>query len=167
MASVEKYTHEAVQAMIRHNGRDVENPSNKDIDPERTKLNYSFPLEHGGLTDKEYFEQLVGSKYLYGRGTQREKDAIMAFGWIVTLPEELKGNPEKEKAFFEGAFNFISERYGKKNVINNYIHYDEGGSPHLHVLVCAVTKLDHDQVQYKTVKTPNAVRLEAGRYEYE
>ena len=167
MASVEKYTYDAVLAMIRHNGREVDNPSNKDIDPERTKLNYSFPLNHGGLTDKEYYEELVGSKYLYGRGTQREKEAIMAFGWIVTLPEELKGYPEKEKTFFEGAFTFICDRYGKENVINNYVHYDEGGFPHLHVLVCPVTKLDHDQVQFKTVKTTKAVRLESGRYEYE
>ena len=103
---------------------------------------------------------------MYGRGSQREKDAITGCGWIVTLPSELYGNPEKEKAFFRGVFNFISDRYGRENIINNSIHYDEGGLPHIHVIFSPITKLDHDMVQYKTKRTKQAVKLESGRWEY-
>lgn len=166
MASTMKFTHAAMSDQNGHVDREHDQPSNKQIDPKRTHLNYSFPMDHGDLKPFEYYKQLVGEKYLYGRGTRREKEAITGFGWIVTLPKELEGNPEKERAFFEGAYNFIADRYGRENVINNSVHYDEGGLPHLHVIVCPVTRLDHDVVQYKTKRTKQAVKLASGRYEY-
>lgn len=166
MASSEKFTDDAMCNMLRHNNRATANSSNKDIDPERTKFNYSFPMDHGDLSDHKYYKQLVGKNYLYGRGSKREKDAVTGCGWVVTLPQEIQGYPDKEKAFFQGAFDFISERYGKENIINNAVHYDESGAPHIHVVFCPVTNLDHDIVQHKTIKTTKAVKLESGRYEY-
>ncbi len=166
MASLEKFTDDAMCNMLRHNDRSIENNSNPDIDATRSELNYSFPLNHNGLTDYEYYKKLIGEKYLYGRGSAREKDAITGCGWVVTLPQELNGFPDKEEAFFNGIFDFVSERYGKENIINNAIHYDEAGLPHIHVVFCPVTKLDHDVVQHKTVKTTTAIKLESGRYEY-
>lgn len=166
MASCDKFTTDAVRAEIGHNNREHINPSNKDIDSDRTELNYSFPLNHGGLTDYQYYKKIVGESYLYGRGSSREKEAITACGWVVTLPQELQGNPAKEEAFFRGTFDFISERYGRENIINNCVHYDELGSPHIHVLFSPITQLNHDVVQYKTVKTSQATKLESGRYEY-
>lgn len=169
MAGVAKFTDEAVSSMIRHNQRLVENPSNPDIcskDDPRSKLNYSIPLDHGGLTDYEYYKQLIDKSYLYGRGSAREKDAITACGWVVTLPKEITGDREKEKAFFQGVFDFCANRYGKENIISNSIHYDEGGQPHIHIIFSPITKLDHKQVQFKTQKQKIAVKLESGRYEY-
>ena len=78
----------------------------------------------------------------------------------------LYGNLEKENKFFQGTFNFIADRYGEDNIINNAVHRDEAGLPHLHVLFCPVTTLDHDVIQYKTIRTTNAARLASGRYEY-
>lgn len=166
MASTIKFSHDAMRAQNGHIDREHGEPKNKEIDPERTKLNYSFPMEHAGLKPFQYYKKLIGEKYLYGRGTKREKDAVTGFGWIVTLPSELAGSQQKERAFFEGVFNFIAEPYGRENVINNSVHYDEGGLPHIHVIVCPVTKLDHDVVQYKTRRTKQAVKLASGRYEY-
>ncbi len=167
MASVDKFTDEAMDNMLAHNNRKVANPTNKDIDKERSKLNYTFELNHGGLSEYEYYKKLLNEKYLYGRGTKREKEAITGCGWIVTLPQEIYGYPDKEKAFFKAVFDFICGRYGKENVINSVVHYDEAGLPHIHTIFCPVTKLDHDIVQHKTVKTSKAVKLESGRYEYE
>lgn len=166
MASVDKFTSIAVSNMLRHNSREIENSSNPDIDPERSHLNYSFPLDHGGLTDYQYYKKIVGENYLYGRGTVREKDSITACGWVITLPQELSGFPEKEKTFFGGVLDFISHRYGRENIISNHVHYDEAGQPHIHVIFSPVTNLDHAQVQLKTVKTKTAVKLDSGRYEY-
>lgn len=166
MASEEKFTHDAMCAQNGHVDREHANPSNTDIDPERTHLNYSFPMEHDGLKPFDYYKKLIDEKYLYGRGSKREKDAITGCGWVVTLPKELYGDAEKERAFFQGTFDFIAERYGRENIINNAVHYDEAGLPHIHVIFSPVTKLDHDVVQYKTVKTTQAVKLESGRYEY-
>ncbi|MGN0408899.1 MAG: plasmid recombination protein [Candidatus Fimousia sp.] len=166
MASIDKFTHDAMSNMLRHNDRKTINPGNKDIDRERSALNYSFPLDYGGLTGYEYYKRLVDEKYLYGRGSAREKCAVTGCGWVVTLPKEIHGYPEKEKAFFKGVFDFISTRYGKENIINNAVHYDEAGLPHIHVIFSPVTKLNHDVVQYKTVKTTQAIKLASGRYEY-
>ena len=88
MASTMKFTHAAMSDQNGHVDREHDQPSNKQIDPKRTHLNYSFPMDHGDLKPFEYYKQLVGEKYLYGRGTRREKEAITGFGWIVTLPKE-------------------------------------------------------------------------------
>ncbi|OON84765.1 hypothetical protein BXO88_15715 [Oribacterium sp. C9] len=166
MASEEKFTDDAMCNMLRHNNRTILNHSNKDIDPARSVLNYSFTMDHGGLSDYKYYKQLVGENYLYGRGSKREKDAVTGCGWVITAPKEIVGDPVKERAFFQACFDFVSNRYGSQNIINNVVHYDEGGSPHIHIVFCPVTTLNHDKVRYKTINTKNAVRLESGRYEY-
>lgn len=167
MASTKKFTHDAMSAQNGHIERKHESPRNLDIDPERTHLNYSFPM----ICDNhqkpfEYYKTRVGEVYMYGRGTKREKEAVTGCGWIVTLPQELNGSPEKEKAFFQGVYDFISNRYGEENIINNCVHYDEGGLPHIHVIFSPITTLNPNMVQYKTRRTKQAVKLPSGRYEY-
>ena len=166
MASSMKFTHDAICNQNGHIDREHDNPSNAEIDPERTHLNYSFPMTYDGKRPFEYYKQRVGEVYMYGRGTKREKEAITGCGWIVTLPKELYGDPVKERAFFQGCYDFIADRYGRENIINNAVHYDEGGLPHIHVIFSPVTKLDHDMVQFKTKRTTQAVKLESGRWEY-
>lgn len=152
--------------IFRHNNRNTLEPSNIDIDPERTKDNYSFEMDHGGLSDYAYYKKRVDACYLYGRGTKREKNAITGFGIVTTLPRELRGHPDKEKEFFKGVYDFYCERYGAENVINNAVHYDEAGLPHLHLIIIPVTSIDHDVIRYKTRLTKETKRLDCGRYEF-
>ncbi len=167
LASVDKYTNEVVSILLRHNERSVIHHSNADIDPERSKLNYSFEMQHGSLSDYEYYRNLIDEKYIYGRGTAREKETVTCCSWIITAPQEIVGNGEKERTFFEGCFDFVSNRYGRSNIINNTVHYDEAGSPHIHIMFCPVTGIDHEKVHFKTVKTTKTVRLNSGRVEFE
>lgn len=166
MASVTKLTHAAICNQNGHIDREHANPKNTDIDPERTHLNYSFPMLHDGTRPFEYYKQRIGEVYLYGRGSHRESKSITGCSWVVSLPKELYGDAAKEKAFFQGTYDFISERYGKENVINNAVHYDEAGLPHIHVLFSPVTRLDHEIARYKTKRTQHAEKIESGRYEY-
>lgn len=166
MASTKKFTDDAVCNMLRHNGRQIIENSNPDIDSSKSVRNYSFLMDHGELTDYEYYQKIKAEKYLYGRGTSREKSAVTAAGWVVTCPKEILGDAEKEKAFFRGVYHFVSIRYGSENIINNAVHYDEGGSPHIHIIFVPTTKLDHDQVHFKTQKTKMVTKTETGRYEY-
>lgn len=85
---------------------------------------------------------------------------------MVTAPKEICGDRDKEQAFFKGVYDFVLNRYGSENIINNSVHYDEAGEPHIHIIFCPVTNLDHDRVQFITIKTKEAVRLESGRYEF-
>lgn len=166
MSSVTKFTNSAMCDQIRHNCREISNSRNKEIDPDRSHLNYKFQMSHGNVSDYKYYKDLLDRTYLYGMGTSREEKAVTGCGWVVTLPHEIYGDPEKEKAFFSGAYQFISDRYGAENIINNAVHYDEEGLPHLHVIFCPVTDLDHDIIHYKTHRTKQAVKLDSGRYEY-
>lgn len=167
MASVQKFTNEAMDKMLRHNDRAIGNSANTDIDPCKSSLNYSFPLNHGPLSDYAYYQKLLDTSYLYGRGSTREKRSITGCGWIVTLPRELFGQAEQEKAFFRGVFDFVFDRYGSENIINNAVHYDEAGLPHIHIVFCPITVLDHDVVHYKTQKTTQVKKLDSGRYEFQ
>lgn len=178
MAEVEKHTSEAMVMIMKHNERELKNDANKDILKERSHLNYSVPLDHGGLTDRQYFKKIVDDSYLYGRGSSREAEAVTSFSWVITLPKEVSDytvidktvtgylNPSEEKAFFEGAVKFVSDRYGAENLLHNKIHYDEAGQPHIHIYVVPRKELDHDLVHYKTVKTKEAIQTDTGRWEF-
>lgn len=166
MASTKKFTHDAMCDQNGHVDREHANPSNTDIDRDKTHLNYSFPMKHDGIRPFDYYKQRVSEVYLYGRGTRRENKAVTGCGWIVTLPKEILGYPEKEKAFFKGCYDFISNRYGAENIINNAVHYDEAGLPHIHIIFSPIIKLDHNMVQFKTKQTKQVVKLKSGRYEF-
>ena len=178
MAEVEKHTTDAMIMIMKHNERELKNDSNKDIIQERSHLNYSIPLDHGGLTDRAYFKKIVNDSYLYGRGSSREADAVTSFSWVITLPKEISDytaidktvtgylNPKEERQFFDGAVRFVSDRYGAENVVHNKIHYDEAGQPHIHIYVVPRKELDHGLVHYKTQKTKEAIQTNTGRWEY-
>lgn len=119
MASSEKFTDGAVCNQIRHCNREIENDRNKDIDPNRTHLNYSLTPKRD-MTEFEYYKHRKSELYCYNRA-----DVKTMVGWIVTAPKELK-TKEEEKAFFESTYKFLENRYGKENVISATVHYDEG-----------------------------------------
>ena len=119
MASVEKFTDAAVTNQLRHNAREIINNSNKDIDRTRTHLNYTLTPERS-LSPRSYYTARKQELYVYGR-----KDVKTMAGWIVTAPKELT-TPEEEHAFFLSTYNFLENRYGRENVIQATVHYDEG-----------------------------------------
>lgn len=164
MANVQKYTDNQIYSILRHNGRTNHNYSNQEIDPSRTHLNYSIPIDHNGLSPTEYYKKVLDESYIYGRGSSREKKAITAASWIITLPKELLGNAQKEHDFFSAVTSFLQERY--TYIISADCHYDESRMPHLHATFLPITDLDHERVHYRTQKTKEAIRLESGRYEY-
>lgn len=119
MASVEKFTDAAVTNQLRHNAREIITNSNKDIDKARTHLNYSLTPERS-LSPRAYYTTRKQELYVYGR-----KDVKTMAGWIVTAPKELT-TPEEEHEFFISTYNFLENRYGKENVVQAVVHYDEG-----------------------------------------
>ena len=119
MASVEKFTDAAVTNQLRHNAREIITNSNKDIDKARTHLNYSLTPERS-LSPRAYYAARKKELYVYGR-----KDVKTMAGWIITAPKELSSKQE-EQTFFQSVYNFLENRYGKENVIQATVHYDEG-----------------------------------------
>ena len=179
MGDADKHTTQAMNMIMKHNERELKNDSNKDIIKERSKLNYSIKMDHGGLTDRKYFKRILDDSYLYGRGSRREADAITAFSWVITLPKEISDysavdktvtdylHPKEERQFFNGVLSFVSERYGTENIVHNKVHYDEAGQPHIHVYIVPRKELDHNLVHYKTKIIRREIKTASGRYEYD
>lgn len=119
MASVQKFTNSAVTNQLRHNAREIINNSNSDIDKTRTHLNYSLTPERS-ISPQEYYKIRKKELYVYGRS-----DVKTMAGWIVTTPKELNTS-EDQRAFFLSTYKFLENRYGKENVIQAVVHYDEG-----------------------------------------
>lgn len=124
MASVTKFTQHAVRNQLRHNAREIERPSNPDIDPERWRSNYALTPERG-MSDYDYYKERKAQLYCYGRD-----DVKVMAGWVVTAPKDLA--EEQEEDFFRVTYDFLEQRYGKENVIQAVVHGDESGRPHLH-----------------------------------
>lgn len=130
MASVEKYTKTAVVNELRHNNRAIKNSSNPDIDRSLSFLNYSLTPDRE-MTEYDYFKQRKSELYCYNRA-----DVVVLAGWVITAPKDL---PQTEhKAFFQSSFQFLSNRYGQKNIVQATVHNDESGQPHLHCLFIPV-----------------------------
>lgn len=72
MAELEKFTDSSIVMLLKHDERKLKNDSNKEIDSSRSGLNYSIPCNTTGLSDLDYYKQLLGNSYLYGRGSKRE-----------------------------------------------------------------------------------------------
>ena len=162
--------------LLKHDLRKLKNDSNADIDPQWSNLNYTLPCNTAGLTDLQYYKKIVEKAYIYGRGSQREADAVTCCSWVVTLPKEisdygtiskerpLRINPEKETAFFQGVYDFIQDRYA--TCFHAVIHYDEAGQPHGHFFLVPRVAIDHELIRNKTQKTHIAEKLPSGRWQY-
>lgn len=166
MAAIAKMQDSFLDKAIHHNNRTLYGEHPKHIHPEKTPLNFSFPMQHKGMDDHQYYDFIKGTSYIYGRGTKREEKAVCGVGMIVTADCDLETQEEKI-AMLHGCFDFISERYGPESILNNQVHFDEDGEIHVHAIIAPITKIDHDKIHYKIDrKKKTAVRTESGRYEY-
>lgn len=125
VAHKEKYTKGAVGHMFAHYERSKYVPSLKS--PVNTELNYNLaeidqPMEQLDFLHKRLSEVKV----------HKRKDINVMVDWIITIPQSLNDKSLKDKErFFEEAYKFLNDRYGKENVISAYVHMDEV-TPHMH-----------------------------------
>lgn len=148
MANVQKFAKGNVTGLSIHLDRKTLNHSNKEIDTEKSHLNYDL-CEKDGDTLSRMNERLSEVHCL------NRKDVKVCADWVVTLPENLKGVPENEqREFFEKTYEFLSERYGgEKNVLSANVHNDET-TPHMHFAFMPVVwdeKKQREKVSAKEV----------------
>lgn len=125
MANYAKFKADAIRYIDMHNGRlenDGRNHSNKDIDNSKTHLNYNIAEQDQPLRATDFIKKRLSEIKVH------KSCQTVAIGQIVTLPKDFEGD---EKAFFQHAYDFMCDRYGKENVISAWVHYDET-QPHLH-----------------------------------
>ena len=107
--------------------------SNEDIDPERTHLNYHL-VKPDGMYRPKVLERIENV------GAKRRKDSVVMQDVLITAtPEWIDAMSYPEQVeYFNHAFDFIKERYGKENIISAVVHMDEA-HPHMHLVFVPIT----------------------------
>ena len=143
MPHVEKYTQAKVGLIIAHDLR-AKNTEFRSADPKLESKNIYYVNNGEELVQirddnkkmltaaRKYQEQL-----LQNTPHAKRKDLVVLGEWIVNCPKDI---PEKDQIkFLESAMQFVSERYGTKNIVSAAIHCDEPNAmPHLHITVVPV-----------------------------
>lgn len=131
----------------RHNERIFENHSNKDIDPEKTHLNYELTDRDRSIPYDRQIKQYINDNKISKRALR--KDAVLCNEWIITSDKAFFENmsPDQIKNFFETAKNFFAERYGNSNIAYAMVHLDES-TPHMHL---GLVPMQNDKLSSKSL----------------
>lgn len=148
MAHVKKFTRANMKGLSIHLDRKTLNHSNKDIDVERSYLNYDLCQKDGDTLSR--LQERLSEVHCLNR-----EDVKVCCSWAVTLPETLKDDSENaQREFFEKTYEFLSKRYGgEKNVVSAQVHNDET-TPHMHFAFIPVVddkKKQREKVSAKEV----------------
>lgn len=107
--------------------------SNEDIDPERTHLNYHL-VEPEGKYKEKALERIKEV------GANRRKDSVVMQDVLITAsPDWIDAKSYEEQVeYFDHAFDFIANRYGRENILSAVVHMDEA-HPHMHLVFVPIT----------------------------
>lgn len=149
MAHIAKYKATSVGHMLAHYRRDASSLGRENIDPTRTKDNYTLGLddrdgkvgamdgiEPNWATVEGRIEGVNKAAKAAGKRAVR-KDAVVMADVVVTLPENVRKGDEYK--FFGYTYWFLIQKLGKENMMGGFVHRDEvrkDGSPvrdHMHV----------------------------------
>ena len=132
----EKLTRDEAKGRYVHNERKTRGHTNKDIDPERTHLNYYFKKNE--LSYIKEFDKLRKEKDLKGH---IKSNSIILCEMIFTSDKEFFDNigEQETKRYFEESYKFVSnyKNLGEENIISAVVHLDEG-TPHMHLVFIPV-----------------------------
>ena len=132
----QKYKRENLKGIFRHNERKNENYSNKNIDKEKSHLNYS--LKDPKYSYEKEFERIRKEYNLKG---QIKTVSNIACEYIITSDNEFFNRiGEKEtRRFFETAYKFVCEykNLEEQYILSAKVHNDED-TPHLHLVFLPV-----------------------------
>jgi hypothetical protein len=128
MAHLAKYTFSSAQMLFHHNLRHKDRKGEyvayggSKIDTTKTHLNYRLDPN----TDpNEFITQRLSEIKV-----QKRADVKVYCSWVLTVPQNLP--TEKHREFFESAYRFFCQDYGKENIVMASVHLDET-TPHMHL----------------------------------
>ena len=131
-----KYKSKNLRGIYRHNERKNTNYSNKNIEKERSHLNYS--LKSPKYSYEKEFERIRKEYNLKG---QIKKVSNIACEYIITSDKDFfeKIGEDETKRFFETSYQFVTEykNLGEQYILSAKIHMDEE-TPHMHLVYIPV-----------------------------
>lgn len=123
-----------VAATDRHNERKKSSyQSNPNIDMERSQNNIHFIKPNGTYT-------AVYKRMLTRSGCKARKDSTVVVETLITSSRPFLSGllPEEVTQYFNHAFDFMTQKIGKENIISAVVHMDET-TPHMHLSFCPIT----------------------------
>jgi hypothetical protein len=132
----EKLTRDEAKGRYVHNERKTRGHTNKNINPERTHLNYYFKKNE--LSYIKEFDKLRKEKDLKGH---IKSNSIIMCEMLFTSDKEFFDNIGKKetKRYFEESYKFVCnyKNLGEGNILSAVVHLDEG-VPHMHLIFTPV-----------------------------
>ena len=135
MAHIAKYKAASCGHMLAHYRRDASSLGRENIDPTRTKDNYTLGLddrdgkvralngiEPNWATVEGRIEGVNEAAKAAGKRAVR-KDAVVMADVVVTLPENVRKGDEGK--FFGYTYWFLLQKLGKENMMGGFVHRDE------------------------------------------
>ncbi|MEK4444362.1 MobV family relaxase [Niallia sp. FSL K6-0077] len=146
VARMQKMKSQNLGGIQRHNQREFENHSNKEIDVSRSHLNFDL-FNHENIDYRDRIMNIIEEQKEGSRAIR--KDAVLVNEWIITSDKKFfEGlDQEQTKKFFTTAAEFFEERYGKQNIAYGQVHLDET-TPHMHL---GVVPMREGKLQAKNV----------------
>lgn len=129
LAHAMKHTRAACGHMFKHYERAQDENGeyikfgNQDIDTAFSGSNYNLAPDRD-ISQGDFVRQRCSEVRM-----QNRKDVNVMCSWVVTVPKDLPNDDTHR--FFGASYAFLSERYGKENVVSAYVHMDET-TPHMH-----------------------------------
>ena len=132
VARMTKYKSGNLGGAYRHNERIFKQHSNKDIDIERSHLNYELTDRDRSMSYEKQIKNYIDENKISKRAIR--KDAVLCDEWIITSDKDFfaKLTPEETRRFFETSKNYFAENYGLENIAYASVHLDEN-TPHMHM----------------------------------
>ena len=127
-----KYKSGNLGGAYKHNERIFKQHSNKDIDIERSHLNYELTDRDRSMSYEKQIKNYICENKISKRAIR--KDAVLCDEWIITSDKDFftKLTPEETIRFFETSKNYFAENYGLENIAYASVHLDEN-TPHMHM----------------------------------
>jgi len=130
-----------MQGISRHNERQNKTYSNKDINTDKSHLNYHLKKPVEKSYEKEFYRlrkenNLKGNLRLTGK-----KQSNVACEFLITSDSDYfkQIGPERTKEYFKTSYEFACEKVGEKNILSAVVHMDET-TPHMHLTYIPTVK---------------------------
>lgn len=137
--NLKKMKNKDLAKISEHNRRESPDGtySNPNIDPERTHLN----VRRSDHPDKEELKTLIDQRISEREVQQKKvrKDAVKMISVVVTTSPEYMNSLERKDQilYFEEAYRWCQKKFGKANVIEMNVHFDET-NPHAHISIVPI-----------------------------
>ena len=139
VAHVQKLKSSDVRGMQIHNQRESEQTyrNNPEMDKSRTDLNYDLHAQGDVNYNHEIKNRIAEGRV--GDGAIR-KDATVAVSILVSSDQKFfEGlSDERKREFFQAAYDYAAEKYGRENIVSARVHMDET-TPHIHITTVPLT----------------------------